>query len=146
MAFSINKAQLVGNVTKDPELKYTPGGNAVLTMNVATNRSIKKNDQWEDIATFHRVVVWGRTAEYIAKTVTKGQKVYIDGRIDNRSYEKDGQRYYISEVVAENVIPMSIAKSSTQQAQRAQPPKNEEPPENIPADQQENVDPNEIPF
>lgn len=106
MAFSINKAYLVGNVTKDPELKYTPNNNAVCTFNLATNRSIKKGDYWEDVATFHRVVVWGKIAEYINNNVVKGDPVVVEGRIENRSFEdKDGVTKYISEIIADNVIP-----------------------------------------
>lgn len=106
MAFSINKAYLVGNVTKDPDLKYTPNNNAVCTFNVATNRSIKKGDDWEDVATFHRVVVWGKIAEYINNNVVKGDPVVVEGRIENRSFEdKDGVTKYISEIIADNVIP-----------------------------------------
>jgi single-strand DNA-binding protein len=107
MAFSINRAVLVGNMTQDVELKYTPSGNAVASINIATNRSVKKDDAWEDVPTFHRVVVWGKLAEYLANAVHKGDKVYVDGRIENRKYDdKDGITRYVSEVVAANVIPM----------------------------------------
>lgn len=114
MAFSINKAYLVGNVTKDPDLKYTPNNNAVCTFNVATNRSIKKGDDWEDVATFHRVVVWGKIAEYINNNVVKGDPVVVEGRIENRSFEdKDGVTKYISEIIADNVIPYKRSGSNT---------------------------------
>jgi len=108
MAFSINLAIITGNVTRDPELKFTPSGMAVCTFGVATNRSIKKGDNWEDVPCFHNIVVWGKQAEYIANTVKKGIRVSIQGRIDNRSYEaKDGTKRYVSEIVADTVIPFT---------------------------------------
>jgi len=107
MAFSINKAYLVGNVTKDPEVKYTPNNNAVCTFNLATNRSVKKGDDFEDVATFHRVVVWGKIGEWIGNNVSKGDPVVVEGRIENRSFEQDGITKYISEIIADNVIPFA---------------------------------------
>lgn len=108
MAFSINMAVITGNVTRDPELRYTPSGSAVCSFGVATNHSIKKDDQWTDIPTFHNIVVWGKQAEYISNTVKKGMKVSLTGRIDNRQYDgKDGTKKYISEIVAETVIPFT---------------------------------------
>jgi single-strand DNA-binding protein len=111
MAFSINLAVITGNVTRDPELRYTPSGSAVCSFGVATNHSIKKGEQWEDIPTFHNIVVWGKVAEYIANTIHKGIKVSITGRIDNRQYDaKDGTKKYISEIVADTVIPFTDRK------------------------------------
>jgi single-strand DNA-binding protein len=116
MAFSINRATLLGNATKDVELRYTPGGTAVAKFSIATNRSIKKDDSWEDIPTFHNIVAWAGTAEYVAKTLKKGMKVYVEGRIENRSYEdKEGVKRYITEVVADSVIPMANTDNRTRQ-------------------------------
>jgi single-strand DNA-binding protein len=112
MAFSINLAIITGNVTRDPELRYTPSGSAVCSFGVATNHSIKKDDQWTDVPTFHNIVVWGKVAEYIANTIKKGMKVSLTGRIDNRQYDaKDGTKKYISEIVADTVIPFTDHKS-----------------------------------
>lgn len=113
MAFSINMAVITGNVTRDPELRYTPSGAAVCSFGVATNHSIKKDDQWTDIPTFHNIVVWGKQAEYISNTVKKGMKVSLTGRIDNRQYDaKDGTKKYISEIVAETVIPFTERRNA----------------------------------
>ena len=113
MAFSINMAVITGNVTRDPELRYTPSGAAVCSFGVATNHSIKKDDQWTDIPTFHNIVVWGKQAEYISNTVKKGMKVSLSGRIDNRQYDaKDGTKKYISEIVADTVIPFTERKTT----------------------------------
>ena len=108
MAFSINLAMITGNCTRDPELRFTPSGQAVCSFGVATNRSIKKGEQWEDVATFHNVVQWGKPAEYTSNALKKGMKVTVTGRIDNRSYDaKDGTKKYISEIVADTVIAFS---------------------------------------
>lgn len=105
MAFSINLAVISGNVTRDPELRYTPSGQAVCSFGVATNRSIKKGEQWENVPTFHNVVQWGKQAEFTSNNLKKGGKVTVTGRIDNRSYDaKDGTKKYISEIVADSVI------------------------------------------
>jgi len=113
MAFSINMAVITGNVTRDPELRYTPSGAAVCSFGVATNHSIKKDDQWTDIPTFHNIVVWGKSAEYISNTIKKGMKVSLTGRIDNRQYDaKDGTKKYISEIVADTVIPFTERRTS----------------------------------
>jgi single-strand DNA-binding protein len=108
MAFSINMAIITGNVTRDPELRYTPSSAAVCSFGVATNHSIKKGDQWTDIPTFHNIIVWGKQAEYLSNTLKKGMKVSLTGRIDNRQYDaKDGTKKYISEIVADTVIPFT---------------------------------------
>lgn len=114
MSFSINLAIITGNVTRDPELRYTPSGSAVCSFGVATNHSIKKDDQWTDVPTFHNVVMWGKPAEYMAGVLKKGIKVSLTGRIDNRQYDaKDGTKKYISEIVAETVIPFTEHKASS---------------------------------
>jgi len=114
MSFSLNVAVICGNITKDPELRYTPSGAAVCSFGVATSFSVKKGDVWEEKTTFHNVVVWGRQAEFISINVKKGGKVTIQGRIENRSYEgKDGSKKYISEIIADTVIPVLDKKTSS---------------------------------
>ncbi len=108
-------AVITGNVTRDPELRYTPSGTPVCSFGVATNHSIKKDDQWTDIPTFHNIVVWGKSAEYISNTVKKGMKVSLTGRIDNRQYDaKDGTKKYISEIIADTVIPFTERKTTSE--------------------------------
>lgn len=107
MAFSINQVYLVGNVASDIELRYTPNGNAVCNFSLATNRSVKNGDNWDDVPTFHRVVVWAKLAEWLSQNVSKGNKLVVTGRIENSSYEKDGIKFYKSEIVAQDVISMS---------------------------------------
>lgn len=121
MAFSINKITLLGNVASDLELKYTSGGQAVLNFRIATNRSVKQGEEYKDVPTFHRIVVWGKLAEFLNKNLHKGAKVYVDGRMDNRSFQdQSGNTKYISEVVAKNVVPMVSRQESGQAAAPAQ--------------------------
>lgn len=103
---SLNKVQLIGNLTKDPELKYTPTGMAVCTFTIATNRSwTTDTGEKKDEADFTRIVAWNKLAEICGQLLKKGRKVYVEGRLSNRSYQdKDGQTKYISEVVINDMI------------------------------------------
>lgn len=99
----MNNVTLIGRLTKDPDLKFTPGtGTAVATFNIAVNRRYKKEGQAE--ADFIPVVVWGKIAESTANYMRKGKLIGINGRIQTRSYyAKDGSKRYVTEVVAEEV-------------------------------------------
>jgi single-strand DNA-binding protein len=103
---SVNKAILIGNLGKDPELKYTPGGHAVANFSLATtDRWTGQDGQKNERTVWHNIVAWGKQAELVKEYLHKGRQVYIEGRIDNRSYDKkDGSgKGYISEVVVTNV-------------------------------------------
>jgi len=144
MPFSINLAIITGNVTRDPELRYTPSGSAVCSFGVATNHSVKKGDAWEDRPTFHNVVVWGKIAEYLTNTLKKGMKVSITGRIENRSYDaKDGTKKNISEIVADTVIPFSDHKSAPSENNSGEP---KTQTQQIPDVVEDIVIPDEMPF
>lgn len=97
----INRVVLVGRLTRDCELKYTQSGNAVGTFNLAVNRRFK-NANGEREADFIRCQIWGKQAENFANFTNKGSLVGIEGRIQTRSYEKDGQRVYVTEVIVDN--------------------------------------------
>lgn len=115
MNFSINHVIISGNVTQDPELATTPNGNSVLTLNVATNRSVfnKDTNEYTDFPTYHRVKVWGKIATTLINQISKGDPVTITGRIDNGTYEKnDGTKGYYSEIVADEVIATKRNKTS----------------------------------
>lgn len=106
MARSINMAVVLGNLTRAPELRYTPAGHAVCSFGVATNRMWKtaEGDRRED-AEFHNVVAWNRLAEICSQYLTKGQKVYIQGRLQTRTWEgKDGARRSRTEIVADDMV------------------------------------------
>ena len=109
---SMNKAILIGNLTRDPELKYTPNGTAVCTFGVATNRSWTTTDgQIKEDTQFHRVVAWQKLAELCGKLLTKGKKIYMEGRITYRSFTgKDGQQRSITEIVLDDFIMFDSGK------------------------------------
>ncbi len=103
---SLNKVTLVGNLTRDPELKYTPQGTAVCSFGVATNRSwtTKSGDTKEDVQ-FHRITAWQKLAELCANLLSKGRKIYLEGRITYRSFEgKDGVQRNITEIIMDDFI------------------------------------------
>lgn len=99
----LNKVILIGRLTKDPELRYTPNGTAVASFTLAVNRQ-RANLQGEREADFIPVVVWQKQAENCANYIGKGSLVAVDGRLQVRTYDaKDGQRRWVTEVIAENV-------------------------------------------
>jgi single-strand DNA-binding protein len=102
---SLNKVFLVGNLTKDPELKFIPSGQAVANLRMATNRRWKAaNGEWKEEVCFVGVVVWGKSAEACGENLKKGSPVLVDGRLQSRSWEtEDGQKRSILEVVAERI-------------------------------------------
>ena len=106
MAKSVNKVILIGNLGKDPELKHTSGGTAVATFTVATNERFKdKNGDWQDRTEWHNVVLWQRLAEIAAEYLKKGRSVYVEGRLQTRSWEdKQGQKRYTTEIVASDLV------------------------------------------
>ncbi len=106
MAKSVNKVILIGNLGKDPELKHTSGGTAVATVTLATNERFKdKSGEWQDRTEWHNVVLWARLAEIASEYLKKGRTVYIEGRLQTRSWEdKQGQKRYTTEVVASDLV------------------------------------------
>lgn len=114
MANSLNKVQLIGNLTKDPELRQTPNGSSVCSFTVATNLTWKDaNGQKQDKAEFHNIVTWGKLAEICNQYLQKGKKVYLEGRLQTRDWEaEDGSKRYKTEIVAENMIMLSQANSN----------------------------------
>lgn len=108
---SVNKVILVGNLGKDPELRYTPSGTAVCTFSLATTERFKnKQGEQQEKTEWHNIVVWAGLAEICGKYLTKGKQVYIEGRIQNRSYDdRDGNKRYITEIVANEMQMLSRA-------------------------------------
>src|SRR5215468_3976209 len=101
-AGGVNKVILIGNLGADPELRYTPSGQAVCDLRLATNESwTDKNGQKQERTEWHRVVMWGKPAEICKQYLTKGQKLYIEGRLQTRSWDdKEGNKRYSTEIVA----------------------------------------------
>jgi len=110
----VNKAILIGNLGKDPELRYTPGGQAVATFTLATTeRWNDKNGQRQDRTEWHNVVVWGKLAELVNQYLKKGRSAYVEGRITTRSWDdRDGVKKYRTEIVASQVQFLGSNNSS----------------------------------
>ena len=107
MARGINKVILLGNLGKDPEVKYTPSGTPVAKLALATNERFKDKDgQWQDRTEWHNVVVWQRLAEIAGEYLKKGSKVYIEGRLQTRTWDdkQTNQKRYMTEVVASDLV------------------------------------------
>ena len=107
MAFSINRATILGRATADPNLKYTPNGQAVVNLGIATSYSYQKDNEWVEVPQFTNCVFWGRQAEIIGQNISKGQYLYVEGRIQTRSWEgNDGKKRYTTEIIVRDfVIP-----------------------------------------
>ena len=102
---SVNKVILVGNLGKDPELRYTPSGTAVATFSLATTERYKDRDgNRQEKTEWHNIVAWRQLAEICGKFLHKGKQVYIEGKIQTRSYDdRDGNKRYITEIVADQM-------------------------------------------
>lgn len=115
MAYSLNRAQVIGNITRDPEARQTSGGQMVASFSVATNSTwTDKNGQKQEKAEFHNIVVWGKLAEIAQTYLKKGRKVFVEGRMQTREWEgEDGIKRYKMEIVADNLILLDRAGAPT---------------------------------
>lgn len=105
MSEGLNKALLLGNLGADPELRVSQGGQAILKLRLATTESyLDRNNARQERTEWHSVTMFGNRAEALAKILAKGDRIFIEGRIQTSSYEKDGEKRYRTEVVATNVI------------------------------------------
>jgi single-strand DNA-binding protein len=102
----LNRVTLIGNLTRDPELRYTPGGMAVASFGLATNRVwVTKQGERKEDAQFHRIVAWNKLAELCSQLLAKGRRVYVDGRIQYREYtDAENNKRQISEIVIDDMI------------------------------------------
>lgn len=101
---NLNKVFLLGNLTRDPELKHTASGAAVCNFSIAVNRSFKHGDEWKKEVQFINIVAWSKLGENCDKYLAKGKAVLVEGRLVIRNYEaEDGSKKYVTEIVAENV-------------------------------------------
>jgi len=103
---SLNKVLLIGNLTRDPELRYTPQGTAVCTFGLATNRTwVDSSNQKQEEAEFHRIVAWNKLAELCSQLLFKGRKVYVEGRLQTRSWTgQDGAQRTTTEIVISDMV------------------------------------------
>lgn len=106
---SINKVMLIGNLGRDAELRYTPGGAAVATLNLATTETFKdKQGQKKENTEWHRIVVWGKTAEVLQDYLKKGKSIYVEGKLQTRKWkDKEGQDRYTTEIRGDRIVLLS---------------------------------------
>ncbi len=101
----LNRVMLFGNLGSEPELRFTKSGQPMLKLRLATNERYQdQSSEWRDRTEWHRVTVWGKRAESLAKILTKGASIFVEGALRTQSYEKDGERRYSTEVHAINVL------------------------------------------
>lgn len=116
MAFSLNRAQIIGNVTRDPEVRQTTTGKSVASFGVATNSSwLDQSGQRQEKAEFHNVVAWGKLAEICGQYLKKGRKIFVEGRMQTRDWQgEDGVKRYRTEIIAEQLIILDKKEEGSQ--------------------------------
>ena len=121
----LNRATILGFCGKDPEIKYAASGVAIANLSIATEES-KKNasGEYESFTEWHKVVAFGKTAEVIKDYVKKGSKLYIEGRIQTRSWEQNNETKYMTEIVCNQMIMLDSQNKSSQPSQQQAPPVN----------------------
>ena len=144
----INKAILFGNITRDPELRALPSGMNVCNFSIATNRVYRDRDgKKQEQTDFHNVVVFGRQADTVAQYLKKGSSVYVEGRIQTRNWEQNGEKKYRTEVVADSVQfgPRSSGGGGRARQDESEPTETKGQPSGIdyPKD---DINPDDIPF
>ena len=100
---TVNKVILIGRLGKDPAVKYTPSGRAVANFSIATNEAWTKEGEKHEQTDWHNIVLWGKTAEIAGQYLVKGSRVFIDGKLRTRQYDKDGQTHYMTEVIGDRL-------------------------------------------
>ncbi|HEX9023897.1 MAG TPA: single-stranded DNA-binding protein [Geobacteraceae bacterium] len=131
---SLNKVMLIGNLGKDPEVRYTGSGTAVASFSLATSERFKnKNGEWEDRTEWHNITLWGRLAEIAGEYLAKGRTVFIEGRLQTRKWQdRDGRDRYTTEVVGDKMQILS-AKGEGGRQGAGRPEAQEAPPYEEPA-------------
>lgn len=153
----INRAEILGNMCRDPELRTTPNGSSVCSFGVATNEQWKGQDGSQQERTeFHNVVVWGKLAEEVSNQIGKGRKVYISGRLQTRSWDTpDGVKKYTTELIADSVtslghphseIESSAPATSANQAEPSAPPPPSQVPDVPEVNYESEIKPEDLPF
>ena len=124
MPKSVNKVILVGNVGKDPEVKYSPSGTPIAKFSVATNERFRdRSGEWQERVEWHTIVAWQRLAEIVGEFVTTGSKVYIEGKLQTSSWEdrQSGQTRYRTEIVARDLVLLGSRGNGTGDLQEGHP-------------------------
>ncbi|MCH2272149.1 MAG: single-stranded DNA-binding protein [SAR86 cluster bacterium] len=141
----INKVIIVGNLGQDPEIKYTAGGAAVTTLSIATSDSWKDKDSGMDQerTEWHRVVLWRRLAEVAGEYLKKGSKVYIEGQLQTRKWEQEGQTRYTTEIIARDMQFLDSRGSSNNESTQKSSEMNDQSAADVPDSA---IDDDDIPF
>lgn len=145
----LNKAMIYGNLTRDPEMKALPSGMNVTSFSLATNRRYKDRDgNYQDAVDYHNVVVFGRQAETVNQYLKKGSGAFVEGRMQTRSWEKDGQKHYRTEIVADRVQfgPRGGGEGAPSAAATPATGGSDEKAPVIPDYPEEEINPEDIPF
>lgn len=120
---SINRVFLVGHLGKDAEVRYTPGGDAVATLNLATSEQWKdKSGQKQERTEWHRVIVWGKAAESLSSYLTKGKQIGVEGKLQTRMWEKDGTKHYTTEIKSDRITLLGAQNGSGGERSERQTP------------------------
>lgn len=145
----LNKAMIYGNLTRDPEMKALPSGMNVTSFSLATNRVYKDRDgKQQEQADYHNIVVFGRQAETVNQYLKKGSGAFVEGRLQTRSWEKDGVKQYRTEIVADRVQfgPRSGGDGGSASSNNAATGSNDEKAPEPPQYPEEDINPEDIPF
>ncbi len=163
MARSLNRVQLIGNLTRDPELRYTPQGTAVCSFSIATNRNwtTDTGEKKEEVE-FHRIVAWNKLAELCSQFLVKGRKVYVEGRLSTRSWSaQDGTQKQTTEIVISDMILLDSKRTTAEPngeepshevveeekpAEKKGSKKVEKPAQEVPQTNEDEIVPDDIPF
>lgn len=142
MAFSLNRVMLIGNLGNDAETRFTTSGKGVTSFSIATTHSYKKQDgSYENSTTWHNIIAWSQS-DFMKDKLVKGAKFYVEGRISKRDYvNKEGTKVYITEVIAEKLIPLSDKEGGERNHEDHQSSGSYSEPENDPEDPN-----NQLPF
>jgi len=148
MSGSLNKVQLIGNLGRDPEIKYMPSGDAIANVAIATSYKSKDKNTGEakEVTEWHRVSFFGRLAEIVGQYLKKGSSIYVEGRLQTRKYQKDGVDHYATEIVAEQMQMLSTAQGGGEAAPARQAAPAQQRPAPAPAARQAAVQDDDIPF
>lgn len=161
--FSLNRVTLIGNLTRDPELRYTPKGQPVAGYAIATNRRwTSQSGETQDATEYHEIVAWGKLAEISQQLLSKGKKAYIEGRLQTRSWDApDGSKRQRTEIIAENIIALSprsggaadptFEAAAESSAPSSRPKKSESQPKSTPPKEEsgggeDEIDLSDLPF
>lgn len=148
----INEVRIMGNLTRDPEIRNLDSGTSVCNFSVATNRRYQQDGEWKEDVEFHNVVMWGRRAEGFVTRAKKGTRVYIEGRLQTRSWEdQNGVKQYKTEIVTSRYILIdryerpegSYSPEKDEKPKQKSKPKKEKVQK---VDNEEKIDPDDLPF